>query len=68
MAVYNELKAYCLDGQVWSLNKAYDTQKDGQQATANIHNQYEGNSEVNMCVAWATANIYNTNFIMEQIY
>ena len=51
MTVYAELKACCLDGDDWAWIKAYDANKNGREATANLRAHYEGDGEVNKRVA-----------------
>jgi hypothetical protein len=68
MTVYAELKACCLDGEGWAWIKAYDRNKDGREATANLRAHYEGDGEVNKRVAWATANIANAHYTSEHTY
>ena len=43
-------------------------QKDFQQGTVNLHENYEGAVEVNKSVAWGTANIDNTHFKSKHKY
>ena len=68
MTVYTKIKACFLDGEGWSLIKAYNDHKDGQQATSNLREDCEGFGEVNKRVAWATKNIYNTHFTRKHTY
>ena len=47
MAAYAKLKACCLYRKFWSRIKAYDAQKDIQQVTIKLRENYEDASEVN---------------------
>ena len=69
MAVYIDLKVCCLVGKGWSLIKAFDVQKDGWQANANLCEHSEGSGEeVSKRVAQETANIGNTHFMSKHTY
>ena len=68
MTVYANLKACCLDVEGWSWIKVFHVQKDGQQATANLRDHCEGDSEVNKHVTLVTENIDNTHFTSEHTY
>ena len=68
MAVYTNVKACCLYVKGRSWIKLYNAQKDGQQATANLCENYEGAGEVNNCFVWVMANIDNTQFTTKHTY
>ena len=52
MTVNTKLKACCLDGEGWLWIKAYNAQKDGKHATANLSEHYEVSRKFNNHVAW----------------
>ena len=68
MNVYTKLKFCCLYREGCSCIKAYNSQKDLRQATANLRENYEVTDEVNKHVAWATAYIDNTHFTSKHNY
>ena len=68
MNVYTKLMACLLYVKSWSWIKAYDTQKDGRQATENLREHYEGAGEGNKHVAWATENMDNYHFTSKNTY
>ena len=57
-----------MDGEGWLWIKAYNAQKDGKHATANLSEHYEVSGKFNEHVAWATANIDNAHFTSDHMY
>ena len=68
MTVYGELKACCLDREVWAWIKIFDSQKDGRLAMGSLRAHYKGVGESNKRIAWETATIENVHHRSEHTY
>ena len=68
MVVYNNLNDCCLDGKGWLCIKDFDAQKYLRQATANLHENYEGSGKVNKRVVWSMDNIDNAHFTIKHTF